>query len=74
MKTRVNITTEYITLDSAMKYVGLVGSGGQAKMLIADGLVKVNGQENSVFRKKLYNGDTFEFEGEIFEIKRQQDF
>lgn len=74
MKTRVNITTDYITLDSAMKFVGLVGSGGQAKMLIADGLVKVNGEENSVFRKKLYEGDTFEYDGEVFEITRQQEF
>ena len=74
MKTRVNITTDYITLDSAMKFVGLVGSGGQAKMLIADGLVKVNGEQNGIFRKKLYEGDTFEYDGEVFEITRQQEF
>lgn len=64
------ITTEYITLDSAMKFAGLAGTGGQAKMLIADGLVSVNGKENKVLRKKLYDGDCFEFDGTVFEIRQ----
>ena len=67
---KLKINTDYITLDGAMKFAGIVGSGGQAKMLIADGLVKVNGAENSVFRTKLYEGDTFEFDGEIYEITK----
>jgi ribosome-associated protein len=65
---KIEITTEYITLDSAMKLAGIVGTGGQAKLLIADGFVKVNGKQNSVFRKKLYEGDSFEIDGSVYEI------
>ena len=65
---KIEITTEYITLDSAMKLAGFVGTGGQAKLLIADGFVKVNGEQNFVFRKKLYEGDSFEIDGSEYEI------
>lgn len=65
---KIEITTEYITLDSAMKLAGIVGTGGQAKLLIADGFVKVNGETNFVFRKKLYEGDSFEIDGSVYEI------
>jgi len=65
---KIEITTEYITLDSAMKLAGIVGTGGQAKLLIADGFVKVNGEQNFVFRKKLYEGDSFEIDGSVYEI------
>lgn len=65
----VEITTPFITLDCAMKYVGIVGTGGQAKMLIQDGLVKVNNEPCEVQRKKLFEGDTFTFENVIYEIK-----
>lgn len=65
---KIEITTEYITLDSAMKLAGIVGTGGQAKLLITDGFVKVNGEQNFVFRKKLYEGDSFEIDGSEYEI------
>lgn len=65
----LQINTEFITLDAAMKLSGIVGTGGQAKILISEGLIKVNGKENDIFRKKLYEGDTFEYDGTIFEIK-----
>ena len=65
---KIEITTEYITLDSAMKLAGIAGTGGQAKLLIADGFVKVNGEQNLVCRKKLYEGDSFEIDGSVYEI------
>ncbi|MCQ2460560.1 MAG: RNA-binding S4 domain-containing protein [Clostridia bacterium] len=68
-KETVFINTEYITLDAAMKLTGIVSTGGQAKILVKEGLTKVNGKENDVLRKKLYDGDTFEYEGTTFLIK-----
>ncbi len=65
----VKISTPFITLDSAMKFVGIVGTGGQAKMLIQDDLVKVNGEVCEILRKKLYDGDVFTFENVDYEIK-----
>jgi len=70
-KETVFINTEYITLDSALKFTGIAGTGGEAKILVKEGLTKVNGEPNEVLRKKLYDGDTFEFEGTVFEIKSE---
>lgn len=51
------IKEDFIKLDSALKLAGFVGTGGQAKMLILDGLVKVNGVVCTQRGKKLYKGD-----------------
>lgn len=51
------ITTEYIKLDSLLKAVNVVGSGGEAKIVIADGLVRVNGAVELRRGRKLYPGD-----------------
>ena len=60
---------EYIRLGQAMKKAGLVGSGVDAKFLIQDGLVKVNGEVDTRRGRKLYPGDRFSYEGEEVEIK-----
>lgn len=67
----VFIHTEYITLDCALKIVGIVGTGGQAKILIKDKEIKVNGEVCETVRKKLYPGDYFTFENQNFEIKSE---
>ena len=67
----VFIHTDFITLDSALKIVGIAGTGGQAKMLIKDNEIKVNGEVCSIVRKKLHNGDCFSFENQNFEIKSE---
>ena len=54
---QIPITTEYIRLDSFLKLSGLVDTGGQAKMLIQEGRVKVNGEVCPMRGKKLYPGD-----------------
>ena len=54
---QIPITTEYIRLDSFLKLTGLVDTGGQAKMLIQEGQVKVNGEVCPMRGKKLYPGD-----------------
>ena len=62
------IHTEFIKLQDAMKYANMVYSGGEAKQLILDGQVKVNGEACTMRGKKLYPGDTFSFMGSSFLI------
>lgn len=66
----LEITTEFIKLDSAMKFANVVESGAFAKDVITDGLVKVNGEVETRRGKKLYDGDTFSFDGTDFVIKK----
>ena len=63
------ITTENIPLDKALKFSGIAGTGGQAKMLIKDGLVKVNSEVCLSRGKKLKENDFFEFQNVIYNIK-----
>lgn len=56
----------YIKLDSFLKYKNLVGSGGEAKMLIQDGYVKVNSEVETRRGRKLVKGDRVEFNEEEF--------
>jgi ribosome-associated protein len=51
------ISTDYIKLDSLLKAVNAVGSGGEAKIVIIDGLVVVNGETERRRGRKLYPGD-----------------
>ncbi len=64
----ININTEYIKLDSLLKLTGLAESGGLAKAMILDGLVKVNGEVETRRGKKLYKGDKISFMGNEFVI------
>ena len=58
----IAIQTEYIKLDALLKYAAVVGSGGEAKTVIADGLVSVNGEVCTMRGKKLRAGDTVRFD------------
>ena len=62
----VVIHTEFIKLQDAMKYANIVYSGGEAKQLILDGMVSVNGEVCTMRGKKLYPGDTFAFDGQSY--------
>lgn len=64
----LQITTENIRLDAALKFASAVSTGGQAKMVILDGLVKVNGETCLSRGKKLKEGDFFEFERVVYEV------
>ncbi len=59
----ITINDEYIKLGQALKLAGLVGSGVEAKILIQDGLVSVNGEQEVRRGRKLHSGDIFEMEG-----------
>lgn len=58
----IAINTEYIKLDALLKYAALVGTGGEAKIAIAEGLVKVNGEVCTMRGKKIRPGDTVSFD------------
>lgn len=61
-------TDEFIKLGQAMKKAGLVSSGVDAKMLILDGLVTVNGEVEYQRGKKLHDGDVFSYNGETVKV------
>ena len=65
---QIEIKTEYIKLDALLKFAAAVGPGGEAKQVIADGLVKVNGETCTQRGKKLRAGDRVDFAGLAFEI------
>ena len=64
--TPVVISGEFIKLQDAMKYANIVYSGGEAKTLILEEQVKVNGEVCTMRGKKLYPGDKFEFMGQTY--------
>ena len=53
----ITISTEYIKLDAFLKFCGEAGTGGEAKLLVTGGGVKVNGEVCQMRGKKLYPGD-----------------
>lgn len=65
---KVKIKNPPVALYKILKFENLAASGGEAKHLVADGLVKVNGRIETRKRKKIYPGDTVEFEGYRLEI------
>ncbi len=64
---------EFVELHNLLKCVGLCHSGGTAKMLIADGLVQVDGQTELRKRCKIRKGQVVQFEGNEIGIVDQQD-
>ena len=64
----LQIHTEFIKLQDAMKFANIVYSGGEAKTLIQEGEVLVNGEVCTMRGKKLREGDKFQFEGYKFVI------
>lgn len=59
---------EFIKLGQALKKASVVGSGVEAKMVIQDGLVELNGEVEVQRGKKLYDGDIVSFNGETIKI------
>lgn len=67
-KKQVQITTEFIRLDAALKLADAVQTGGHAKIVITEGEIKVNGEICTQRGRKLRKGDTFSFENTVYEI------
>ncbi len=68
MKT-IEINREPAELYKLLKFEGLASSGGEAKTVIAEGLVKLNGEVETRKRKKIIAGDIVEFAGEKFHVQ-----
>ena len=64
----VHITTEYIKLDALLKFAALVETGGEAKEVIQEGQVKVNGEVCTMRGKKCRPGDMVDFAGETLQV------
>ena len=64
----VTIGTDFIKLEAAMKYASRTATGGEAKALILDGQVSVNGEVCTMRGKKLRDGDVFSFDGKRYVI------
>jgi len=64
----VEILKEPIELYKILKFEGLVPSGGEAKLVISNGMVFLNGKVETQKRKKIISGDIIEFANEKFRI------
>ena len=65
----IEIHREPVELYKLLKFHGLASSGGEAKMIIGDGLVAVNGEIETRKRKKVVSGNIVEFAGERFRVR-----
>ena len=73
MEETVPIRDEFIKLGQALKLAGLVGSGVEAKIVITDGEVKVNGETEVRRGRKLYPDDVFEYDGNAIKVVKKDD-
>lgn len=64
-KDKIQITTEFIKLDALLKFANAVATGGEAKQIVQDGLVKVNGEVCTMRGKKIRPGDVVEVDGQL---------
>ena len=69
---KILIHTEFIKLDALLKYAGLCETGGEAKELVQNGVVKVNGEVCTMRGKKCHAGDVVELDGQSVTIGQGQ--
>ena len=62
------ITTEFIKLQDLLKFANMVGTGGEAKIIIQEGEVKVNGEVCTMRGKKIRPGDVVELDGQLLMV------
>lgn len=65
----ITITTEFIKLQDLLKLAGAVYTGGEAKAMVQEGFVRVNGEVCIMRGKKIRPGDTVAYENEIYQVK-----
>ena len=66
----IQIQTDFIKLDAFLKFAALVSTGGEAKLVISDGLVQVNGEVCTMRGKKLRAGDTVTFADQTLQVEQ----
>ncbi len=69
----IELRVQPVDLYKLLKFEGLAASGGEAKALIADGQVKLNGDIETRKRKKIVAGDVVEFDGETYTVSLSND-
>ena len=62
------ITTEYITLQQFLKFSGIAQTGGEAKIMVKEIEIFVNGEKENRRGRKLYPGDTVKVDGKTFVV------
>lgn len=70
---KIAIHTEYIELQNALKLIGIIRTGGEAKAFLAEEIVTVNGIAENRRGRKLYAGDQINIRGEIYVIENHVD-
>ncbi len=68
----VSINTDYIKLDAFLKFSALAETGSEAKMMIRDGQVRVNGEACTQRGKKLRDGDTVSVGGQSLTVREEK--
>lgn len=68
---KIVIKTDFIKLDSLLKFAAAVGTGGEAKYVISEGMVSVNGEVCTMRGKKIYPGDKVDFDAFSFEVVKE---
>ncbi|RXM74218.1 S4 domain-containing protein YaaA [Clostridium tetani] len=66
---KIKIDTDFIKLDSFLKWAAIASMGSEAKFLIKEGMIKVNSEVETRRGKKLYKGDKVEFDNKIYIIE-----
>ena len=64
-KENIAITTECITMDKLLKFSGVADTGGQAFLMVEDGIIKLNGKLVMEKRKKVFPGDVVNIDDQI---------
>ena len=70
--TDITITTEFIKLQDLLKLAALTSTGGEAKIMIQEGEVSVNGEVCTMRGKKIRPGDTVTFAGHTLKVQSAQ--
>ncbi len=68
---KIKISTEYIKLDALLKFSGFAATGGEAKLLIEDGRVSLNGEQCSMRGKKVRPGDIVKIESRAVQVEAE---
>ena len=64
-KENIAITTDFITMDKLLKFSGVGDTGGQAFLMVEDGIIKLNGKLVTEKRKKVFPGDVVNIDEQI---------
>ena len=64
-KENIAITTDFITMDKLLKFSGVADTGGQAFLMVEDGIIKLNGKLVTEKRKKVFPGDVVNIDDQI---------